>query len=161
VARCVDGIVASFARHWLAVLNIVLLVWLGLAALAPVLATAGHGVLASAVYALHRPLCHQRPERSFHLLGEKMACCERCFAIYGGAALFGLAFFTLRGLRPLAWSRFVLCCLPMAVDGVTQLLGLRESNSALRVVSGGLFAVSTTSTTAPAWVKRLARSAAL
>ena len=32
--------------------------------------------------------------------------------------------------------------LPMAIDGFTQLFGLRESNWELRVVTGGLFALS-------------------
>jgi len=140
-AATIDRGVAACARHWLAGVNAVLTAWAGLAALAPVLVAFGHGAQASLIYALFRPLCHQRPDRSFYLLGEKLACCERCAAIYGGAALFGLAFAVLPALGPLAWSRFLLCCLPMAFDGTGQMLGLWESTPGLRASTGALFAV--------------------
>lgn len=140
-ALAVDRAVYAFVRHWLAAANTLLLGWVALAALAPLLLASGHHPAASLIYALNRPFCHQRPDRSFHLLGEKMACCQRCFAIYGGLALVGLAFVAFRGLRPLAWPRFALCCLPIALDALTQAAALRESTLLLRVSTGALVAV--------------------
>jgi hypothetical protein len=32
-------------------------------------------------------ICHQRPERSFHLLGTQLPVCARCMGIYVGAAV--------------------------------------------------------------------------
>ena len=47
--------------------------------------------LAAAVYAVGSFLCHQRPERSFHLWSAQMPVCARCTGIYVGAAASALA----------------------------------------------------------------------
>ena len=39
------------------------------------------------VYAIGSYLCHQRPERSFHLLGVQLPVCARCTGLYAGAAI--------------------------------------------------------------------------
>lgn len=39
------------------------------------------------VYLIGSKVCHQRPERSFHLAGAQLPVCARCFGIYLGAAL--------------------------------------------------------------------------
>jgi hypothetical protein len=39
------------------------------------------------MYAAGSFVCHQRPERSFHLLGAQMPVCARCAGIYAGAAV--------------------------------------------------------------------------
>ena len=138
----VDRGVYRIACHWLAYVNAWLLGFLGLALLAPVLAAKGFDGWARVIYTIHRPFCHQRDDRSFHVLGEKMACCHRCTAIYGGFCLFALAYVGLRGrLRPLPWRYLSLLSLPILVDGLTQAAGLRESTWELRVLTGGLFAV--------------------
>jgi uncharacterized membrane protein len=38
-------------------------------------------------YAIGALVCHQRPERSFHLLGAQLPVCARCTGVYAGAAL--------------------------------------------------------------------------
>jgi hypothetical protein len=43
--------------------------------------------LALMMYAAGSLICHQRPERSFHLLGTQMPVCARCAGIYAGAAV--------------------------------------------------------------------------
>ena len=74
--------------------------------------------------------------------GYKVAICERDVAIYGSMFLMGLLFALLRGRLPKLKARYVLLfALPMAVDGITQLVGLRESNWTLRLITGGLFGV--------------------
>ena len=138
----IDRGVYRVARHWLAYVNAWLLGFVGLALLAPVLAANGFDGWARVIYAIHRPFCHQRDDRSFHVLGEKMACCQRCTAIYGGLFLFGLVYIALRGrLRPLPWRYLSLLSLPILLDGLTQAAGLRESTWELRVLTGGLFAI--------------------
>src|SRR5580692_775131 len=39
------------------------------------------------VYAAGSVLCHQRPERSFHLLGAQLPVCARCAGLYAGTAV--------------------------------------------------------------------------
>ena len=73
-----------------------------------------------------------------------MALCERDLAIYGAMFIMGLIF-ALRNykLPPLSLKGYLLFVLPMAIDGVTQLIGLRTSNWWLRTVTGALFGVGT------------------
>jgi uncharacterized membrane protein len=77
-------------------------------------------------------------------VGWKIALCERDIALYGGLLLAGLIFGLVRKrIRPLSLLAYALCLLPMAIDGGTQLLLLRESNWLLRVLTGGLVGIST------------------
>jgi hypothetical protein len=55
----------------------------------------GH-TLAFVVYAVGSVVCHQLPERSFHLLAVQMPVCARCTGIYVGGALTVLLFILTR-----------------------------------------------------------------
>lgn len=138
----IDRGVYRVARNWLFYVNAWLLLFLGSAVLAPVLLARGLDGWGRIIYAIHRPFCHQRDDRSFHVLGEKMACCHRCSAIYGGLFLYGVAYLLLRDrLRPLSWRGLALFVCPVLLDGLTQAAGLRESTWELRVATGALLAV--------------------
>jgi Predicted membrane protein (DUF2085) len=45
----------------------------------------------AAGYAVGSLICHQRPDRSFHLWGAQLPVCARCTGVYVGAALAGIA----------------------------------------------------------------------
>ena len=73
-------------------------------------------------------------------LGWKVALCERDVAIYGAMVIAGMIFALLRGrVRRLPLPVFVLFVIPIAVDGLSQLFGLRTSNWWLRTLTGALF----------------------
>lgn len=74
-------------------------------------------------------------------LGYKMAYCERDVAIYFSMLAAGLVFALFRRrVKPLGWSWYLIfAVLPMAIDGGTQLLALRESTPLLRAITGILF----------------------
>lgn len=73
-------------------------------------------------------------------LGFKVAICQRDVAIYGSVLLGGLLYALARKrTRPLDWRLYLLFLIPIAVDGTTQLFGLRESNWWLRSLTGALF----------------------
>jgi len=77
-------------------------------------------------------------------LGYKIAICQRDVAIWATILLTGLLFgLTGRQWRPLALRWYLLFLIPLALDGGTQLLGLRESNWVLRTASGALFGLAT------------------
>ena len=78
-------------------------------------------------------------------LGFKMAYCERDAAIYSSMLAAGLVFALFRQrIRPLNWKWYVaLAILPMALDGGTQLIMLRESTPFLRALTGILFGALT------------------
>jgi uncharacterized membrane protein len=172
-----DHQIYALSRHWLAIFNLLIAVYVLLPVLAPILMASGSPALGRIIYAVYRPACHQLPERSFFLFGPqasysldelwalgavsdqdniftrqrilgtpevgfKLALCQRDIALYGGLLAAGLLFGLVRErLRPLKLWLFGLFLLPMAVDGLTQLLLLRESTWLLRVVTGGLVGV--------------------
>jgi uncharacterized membrane protein len=136
----IDRGVYQAARHWLIWVGAIMFLTIGLAILAPVLVATGHPGLARPIYFYFHFFCHQRPDRSFHLGGEKMACCERCAAMYGTLAIGSLCFVALRSkMRPPKMRYIAYLSIPMAIDGLTQAIGFRESNWELRVFTGALF----------------------
>lgn len=84
-----------------------------------------------------RFICHGFPERSLEAFGTTMPVCARCTGIYAGI-LGGLALFRLlpaireRVLRVVALA----AAMPLAIDGLTQLAGLRESTNPVRIATG-------------------------
>lgn len=80
-------------------------------------------------------VCHQKPDRSFFINGEQLPVCHRCLGIYLGALLGVVGYISYRRM-PLKY--FLLALLPMALDGGTQLIGLRESDYITRLITGGL-----------------------
>jgi uncharacterized membrane protein len=76
-----DKIVAGAACAWVLVLSVAT----AAAALGP------PGPLAfsatATVYAAASLICHQRPERSFHLQNAQFPVCARCLGLYVGAAI--------------------------------------------------------------------------
>lgn len=86
---------------------------------------------------LFRVLCHGIEPRCLTMFGVPMPVCARCTAIYTGLFIAVLAFVVVplaeEGLMRLMMS---MTALPMAIDGVTQALRLRESTNALRLATG-------------------------
>jgi uncharacterized membrane protein len=73
-----------------------------------------------------------------------MAYCQRNTAIYTSILVGGIAFAVVRHRLPrLTFRSYLLLIAPMALDGFTQLFGLRESTWQLRVLTGTLFGLST------------------
>ena len=64
-------IALGFVRHWLFILNLLLLIWEGLPWLAPVFMHAGWSNAANLIYFIYSLQCHQLPERSFFLFGRQ------------------------------------------------------------------------------------------
>ncbi|HET6846471.1 MAG TPA: glutaredoxin family protein [Anaerolineales bacterium] len=66
-----DGAYFWLARHYLAILNLIIFVYVGLPFLAPVLEKVNSPVAARVIYRMYSPLCHQFAFRSFFLFGEQ------------------------------------------------------------------------------------------
>lgn len=60
-----------FTRHWLAIFNLIVLLYVGLPFSSPFLIKAGMTTPARAIYKIYGPLCHQLPFRSWFLFGEQ------------------------------------------------------------------------------------------
>jgi uncharacterized membrane protein len=86
---------------------------------------------------LFRLLCHGIERRCLTMFGVPMPICARCTAIYIGLLAGVAAFFVI----PLVEERLIrvmmyAAAVPMAIDGLTQAAGLRESTNALRLATG-------------------------
>lgn len=69
----IDRSVYWFSKHWLAMFNLMALIYVGLPILAPFLMQAGLTAPARVIYTVYSPLCHQMTQRSFFLFGEQVA----------------------------------------------------------------------------------------
>ncbi|MGQ9458839.1 MAG: DUF2085 domain-containing protein [Anaerolineae bacterium] len=67
-----DRAILHLARHWLLLVNLAVGLYVGLPVLAPVLMHGGYQEAGRFLYTLYIPNCHQLPERSFFLFGERM-----------------------------------------------------------------------------------------
>jgi len=142
----VDATVEALRNHWLAIVNGTLVAFVGLAVLAPIGFSLGLTGPSSAVFDAYRIFCAQTPSHSIFIGGYQMCLCSRCLAIYSSVLLGGLLLALVRGQRDviaLNWRFWLLAMVPMGLDGGTQLFGLRESNLALRLLTGCLFGLAT------------------
>ncbi len=138
----VERMIHWFARHWLGFIACVLGVYAGLPMLGPILMAAGLTLPANLIYTLYRLFCHQFPSRSSFLFGHQICYCDRCLGIYTSLFFATLAFGLVRQhLRPLPWQIYPIFVIPMAIDALTQIIGLRYSSFELRVITGSLFGI--------------------
>lgn len=115
--------------------------WAAAVVLAP-LALASPAGLASATAAIFYDaaglICHQRPERSFHLAGVQLPVCARCAGLYWSAAAGAVAGWLA---RPSELSARVLrlvlgvAALPTAVTVAAEWLGLAYPSNLARALS--------------------------
>ncbi len=142
----IEGFVRFIARHWLALMNTALGIFVGLPFVSPLLEASGNPALSFAgdvIFLAYHATCHQLPQRSFFIFQHQMAWCERDTAIWGTVFIAGLLFSLVRGRvdsLPIRW--YVALSIPMAIDGTTQLFGWRESTWELRLITGFLFGLA-------------------
>ena len=82
-------------------------------------------------------ICHRKPERSFFIKGHQFPVCARCTGFYTGLVVFLIwnCFFKLNyDITTLIMSMILL--IPVAIDGITQYFGPRESTNNLRFITG-------------------------
>jgi len=138
-----DRLIYRMARHWLWMVNGLVALYAGLPVLAPCLMAMGWRLPSQAIYFVYSFLCHQMPQRSFFICGHQMAFCQRCAAIYGSVLVGGLLFPLVHcWLKPLPWKLYIALNVPLAIDGLGQLVGLWESTPFSRVLTGSLFGLA-------------------
>lgn len=137
-----DKVIYRFAKHWTLMVGLFLGLYAGLPFLAPILLASGYSGPANLIYSAYRFACHQLPSRSYFIFGQQVAYCHRDTAIYTSLFLAVILFaFVRHRLKPLSWQGYVAFIAPMAIDGITQLFGLRSSNWQLRTITGALFGI--------------------
>ena len=117
--------VAATASAWLLLITAAPILWIP---------------LAGALYVAGSLICHQVPERSFHMQGSQLPVCARCFGLYAGAALGSAAGAVAFGRRLIAgwrwsstthWIGTVVAAIPTLVTLTLEWgLGWQVSNGA-------------------------------
>lgn len=137
-----DRLIYGMAKHWVVMVAVFLGLYAGLPFLAPILMSFGYSVPSNLIYSAYRFACHQLPSRSYFIFGQQVAFCHRDTAIYVSLFLATILFgFIRRRVKPLPLKGYVVFLIPMALDGITQLFGLRTSNWQLRSITGALFGI--------------------
>lgn len=110
--------------------------WLAIIMFAPLLPVP----LAGIAYLAGSLICHQLPERSFHIGAAQLPVCARCLGIYVG--LGGTLMFRVLGSRVpgsiVPGSRFALIAgaMPTAVTVALEWLGIWQPSNLARALSG-------------------------
>ena len=102
----------------------------------------GFSSLAAGINHAFSYLCHQIPERSFHLAGHPFAVCSRCTGLYAGFAFATLALPLARSLKRTDTPHVIwllLSGVPLAIDFGLTYFGVWENNHFTRVTTGALF----------------------
>jgi uncharacterized membrane protein len=116
--------------------------WLGLIYAAPWLMVNHYPLSSLTLYQAFSSICHQAPDRSFHLDGFPLAVCSRCMGIYSGFTI-GLAVYPL--LRRLDDEEFparqwlIALAMPMLADFGGGYLGLFSNTFLSRALTGMMF----------------------
>ncbi|WP_405269382.1 DUF2085 domain-containing protein [Methanobrevibacter sp.] len=86
---------------------------------------------------LTKYICHRKPERSFFIRGHQFPVCARCTGFYTALIVYLIITrFYSHGydLNMLLMSMILM--IPVAIDGLTQYFGPRESTNNLRFITG-------------------------
>lgn len=68
-----------------------------------------------------------------------MGLCSRCTALYGAFFSGGICLFFFRNkFKVYYWKIGLILFVPLFIDVITQLIGLRESNNTLRLITGAI-----------------------
>jgi len=81
--------------------------------------------------------CHRIPERTFKIGKRYFPVCARCTGLYMGMFFYFIFSYLFYFDYTILYIIFgVIMVLPTFIDGLTQLISLRESNNKLRFFTG-------------------------
>lgn len=119
-----DRFVFWLTKHWLAVLNALVFLYVGLPFLAPALMYVGAAGPARVIYTMYRPLCHQLPQRSWFLFGPQLSYrLSELMEQAGASGVTGAFERAFIGNEPLGY-KVALCQRDTAIYGAILLFGL-------------------------------------
>ncbi len=127
-------------QYWATMITCVLGILVFAALSVPFLSYFGLDAISKQIFFALHMICAQVPSHSFYIFGHQLGMCARNFSIYASMFVGSLIFVLSKKRIPgIPWWLWILMILPMAIDGTTQMFGLRESTWELRVLTGTLF----------------------
>ncbi len=127
MTNAVNRIARGIARHWLAIFNIIVVIFIGLPFLAPVLMHGGATGAGQLIYKVYAPTCHQLPERSIFLFGPEQFYTVRELEddhyVPGGLNIFQRENLRWPGSAQAGW-KVAICQRDIAIYGAILIAGL-------------------------------------
>ena len=108
---------------------------------APLAQAGNHTGFSSTIYTAFSFICHQIPERSFHVAGHQFAVCSRCTGLYAGFALAALIYPLARSLKRSDTPRriwLILAAVPLLIDFALGYFSIWENTHLSRFLTGAL-----------------------
>ena len=116
------------------------LCWVAAIFVSPITIASPHRVIAvpsALVYEVGSHICHQRPERSFHIGGRQMPVCARCTGLYVSAAAaipFALVAATALSSRR-SRAILVVAALPTVTTWALEYVGVADFSNVARALA--------------------------
>lgn len=108
------------------------------------------------LFAFFGYLCHQIPERSFHLDGGQFGVCSRCFGVYFGLFI-GLAAYPIwrrvENVEPLSRIWLFLAMVPIGIDWSLTIFRIWENTHLSRFITGAVLGAACATYILPAVVE--------
>lgn len=123
----------------------IVFVWVFVILLAPFAAANNLTSVSNPIYSFFSYLCHQLPERSFHLENHSFAVCARCFGVYFGllAGFIGYPLFrAIEETEPLPRVWLFLSLVPITIDWSLGVFGIWENTHLSRFITGMILGVA-------------------
>lgn len=117
----------------------VVVFWVLLIVSAPIAKATGAEQVSVFIYKFFSVLCHQMPERSFHVFDHQFAVCSRCFGVYFGLVFGFIIYPLMRDLEEIEpFPRFwlFLSLIPIGIDWSLGMFGIWENNHLSRFLTG-------------------------
>src|SRR6266581_5653862 len=114
---------------------------IGLIIGAPLAAASAHPQLASSIYKAFSFVCHQIPDRSFHIAGHQFAVCSRCTGLYSGFAVTALLYPLARSIKRTDAPRriwLILATVPLVIDFALGYFAIWPNTHISRLTTGAL-----------------------
>lgn len=135
---------------------LVVFFWVLVIAGLPIAKATGLATISSPLYSFFGLICHQLPERSFHVAGEPFAVCSRCFGVYFGM-LFSFAIYpfwrNIDDIEPLSKFWLFSSLIPMSLDWALTFFGFWENTQLSRFLTGIIVGIACATFIVPAIVE--------
>ncbi len=127
-------------RVWVAI-AVIAVAWLLATASPAIISNLADSSLGTAVFSFFGYICHQIPDRSFHIGTHQFGVCSRCFGVYFGLAAGVLAYPLWRrveNIDPMPRTWLIASIFPMAIDWSLTIFGVWDNNHLTRFVTGAV-----------------------
>ena len=134
----------------------VVITWLLLILVPPIAKANGYTNFSTPLYSFFSFICHQMPDRSFHIEGEKFGVCSRCFGVYFGLVTGFLVYPLWRridSIEPISRIWLFLALVPITIDWSLGFFGVWANTFTSRFITGLILGAACATFIVPAIVE--------